>query len=320
MVLAAHLFLAILLFVGINWVGGHARSLGYISLSLFVRRDDAPAFNTLFRVLSPVVFITIVAAILYYVRQDRFVADIWFVVIYYVAMRIGFNVIFGRALLLNWAKEVIHGAVCVGLSWLAYDHFIRFKKTLLPDFATATNELWVFIAVFLYLIFNQIDTGTSGAKRRKHRYLSSQVKSFISLYGHILTAELPDKLSQSVAMSILIYESFNRPPIVQRLEKLVFPRFSKSLGPMQVKTSSRMSDDESVRAGFQKVAKSYARWKTKWDQRVVEEHESLWTMHYSVVRSVAADYNKDDSYVKDVRELHGLLLENFYPELEANPT
>ena len=39
------LFLAILFFYIINWIGKQSVSLGYIHLSVMVKDDEAPAFN-----------------------------------------------------------------------------------------------------------------------------------------------------------------------------------------------------------------------------------------------------------------------------------
>jgi hypothetical protein len=316
-ILIFHWFLALILFFGVNWVGGHARSVGYISLTLFVQRDNAPAFNALFRLVSPVVFLTIVAALLYLASLDNFVKNIWHVAVYSVVIRLGYNVLVGRALLLNWPKEILVNGLCIGLTWLTYDRFIQHKKTLLPDFSTATNELWVFIGVFLYLVFNSVDTGTRGSERRKSLYLRVQEEKFRRLYGHILDVELPDDFSHSIAMSILIYESFNRPRVVQGLERLIFPRFSKTLGPMQVTTTKTITDFESVTLGCQKIAASYQNWKAKADKDDIAEGPNEWRRRYTIVRGVAADYNRDSDYVSDLETLQGTVMREFYSARKA---
>lgn len=270
------------LFFGVNWIGGHARSVGYISLTLFVQRDEAPAFNTLFRLISPVVFVTIVSAVLYLADLDVVVKNIWYVVIYSVIIRLGYNILVGRALLLNWPKELFLNSCCIWLAWLTYDHFIRHKKTLLPDFSTATNEIWVFIRLFLYLVFNKVNTGSKGSERRKAPYLKVQEEKFRRLYGPILVTQFTDQLSHSIGMSILIYESFNRPRAIQSLEKLLFPRFSKTLGPMQVTTTKPISDFESVQLGCQKIAGSYRMWKTKVENESTEDSHLLW-VNYTII-------------------------------------
>lgn len=56
-----HLLLAGVLFFLMNWVGRHASiSVSYYQITYFSRYDEAPAFNVVFRVLAPVVFMIIV--------------------------------------------------------------------------------------------------------------------------------------------------------------------------------------------------------------------------------------------------------------------
>jgi hypothetical protein len=314
MAAGVHLLLAVGLFLTINWIGRHSHSLGYISLGLFVRRDEAPAFNLALRLLGPVVFVTIAAAILYGIDLDTYVQGIWRVVLYYFAGRAGFNVLMGRALLVNWVREAVIGASCVWVSWLVYESIIKHKKTLLPDFTTATNELWVFVGLFVYTVLNQIDTGTRGSERRKDKYLKKRFSELIERYGKIIGKSLPDELSQSLGMTILLYESFNRPWLAQKLEHLIFPFWGRSLGPMQVTTAKRINDLESVRLGAELIAASYLKRLNEVKQKQGDAYDEHWKRWY-LVRKVAADYNKDDSYVNDVYELHKTIVSLFYPQL-----
>lgn len=315
MLVISHLALAVLLFLSINWVGRHSHSLGYISLSLFVRRDEAPAFNLALRVLGPVVFVTVVSALLYALKLDAYVQNIWKVVLYYVFGRSAFNVLMGRALLMNWVREVALGSACVWVTWLIYENFIKFRKTLLPDFTTATNELWVFIAVFIYVVLNKIDTGVAGSEKRKKRYVRHQYERLNRQFGKIFDERLKDELAHSIGMSVLLYESFNRPAFAQCLERLVFPYGSKTLGPMQVATQIRLSDQKSVEAGADFIAESYAKRLEEVSKKVGEAYDESWR-RYKLVSAVAADYNRDDDYVAGVRDLHQLVVQNFYPHLQ----
>ena len=56
-----HFTLAIILFFVVNWIGARAVSVGYMQLDIVIQEDTAPAFNFLFKVLAPVVFIVLSA-------------------------------------------------------------------------------------------------------------------------------------------------------------------------------------------------------------------------------------------------------------------
>ena len=59
-------------------------------------------------------------------------------------------------------------------------------------------------------------------------------------------------------MAVMIYEGFNRPAILQRLEPLLllFKR-SVTMGPMQVSTTTRIDDETSVSLGAAKLLSAY---------------------------------------------------------------
>jgi hypothetical protein len=311
-----HLTLAFGLFLLINWIGRHSHSLGYISLGLFIQRDEAPAFNLALRLLGPLVYVTIVSALLYAANADAYVQKIWLVVVYYFFGRSLFNVLMGRFLLVNWPREVLIFAASSWVSWLIYEGIIKHKKTLLPDLTTATNELWVFIAVFVYAVLNQVDTGTRGAERRKENYLRIRFSEMMQKYGSILQNEVPDKLCESLAMTILLYESFNRPRFAQVVERMVFPAGTQTLGPMQVKTKVPLDDLGSVRLGVGIVSESYKRHTAE----ISKQHEGKKPLapnehRWLLIPKVAADYNRDDRYVHDIADLHEKVLELFYIDL-----
>lgn len=315
MVIGTHLLLALALFLTINWIGRHSHSLGYISLGIFVQRDEAPAFNLALRLLGPIVFLVILAALFYRAGLDKYVQDIWHVVVYYFVGRATFNVLMGRSLLVNWFREFVVGGACIWISWIIYDSIIKHRQTLLPDFTTATNELWVIVGVFVYAVLNRIDTGTAGAETRKKRFLKKRFFDLQAKFAATIKESFPDELSQMLGMTVLLYESFNRPWLAQRIEHMVFPRWGRSLGPMQVTTERRISDAESVQLGFQRVVASYRKWIEETRKSSPDLFESSYWLRGHLARKVAADYNKDDRYVADIDELSRVVTKLFYPEL-----
>lgn len=321
---AVHIALAALLFVILNWIGRHAGSSGYVTLTLFLRRDEAPAFNFLFRIFGPVVFLILVASLLLALDLDRYAHEIWLVVLYYFLGRLLFNLAYGRVLLMNWRREALLWGLSIGLSWLLYDRVIREGRSLLPDFAHISNHLWVLIALFLYSTLNNVRFSSEATKRRKNRYLYVAYSDNKLQYHDTISRIAPDRLAESIIYSILIYEGFNRPPLARLLERALFPWVSKSLGPMQVTTDRRISDEESVQIGATEVVNAYqkalvagkgaAAKKNKTFDPVGSQSHRLY-----VISKVAAAYNRDDSYVSEIRELHEALSREFYPELAPPP-
>jgi len=255
-VIFVHILLAILLFFIVNWIGRHSITAGYLQLSLFSRADEAPAFNFLFRVLAPVVYLILVAALFYAIDLDIFVTEIYLAAVYYVIFRLLFNVILERGPLLNWSSQAVVGIATCSPAYFTDRHLISKRETLLPDFGTVSNELWIIVLIFLYQTANNVTLSSEGTDRRKRRYLTTRYQNFQRRYHGVIAAEAPDSPQiQRVAFAVLIYETFNRPAVYRAIESYVlFPlRLSKSLGPMQVQTDRHLSDEESVRLGTRKL-------------------------------------------------------------------
>lgn len=341
----AHLCLAALAFFAVNWLGRHAISAGYHQISFIADSDDAPAFNTIFRILAPIVFLVVTAGFWYSLGGDAIVAEYYRVTILYFAVRWGFSIATGRRLLLNWPKQFMIGTVSVALSFALYSKVLRYRHNLLPDPANLANELWIVIILFLYSTVNQVEwsLGPSAAKRR-HDYIVSRYRQYVLQFGAVVRDTADSRLAEAIAYAILIYESFNRPPFYQMVERYVlFPvGLSRSLGPMQVRTDTVITDDESVRAGVRKVArdmpaaieevrKSHAYYFDSQARRDASEGLELPrhiaplvdsssipippSMYGDVAAAVAKSYNIRSDYPQQVESIFLELRETFYRDL-----
>lgn len=132
--------LPIILFVLVNWIGAHSLSYGYVSMTLFTQRDDAPAYNIIFRLLSPIIYVVLIASVYYFLNLDNFVINIWYVVPIYFLFRILYNVILNKWQLVDKRREIILTVVGTLLSALVYKKFIIIRSNLLPEPSSLTGE------------------------------------------------------------------------------------------------------------------------------------------------------------------------------------
>lgn len=317
-----HIGLSILVFFTINWLGKHSTSLGYVTLSAFVKNDDAPAFNLIFRVFSPVVLIIILASTFYSVKLDSYVHNIWMVTLFYCLGRLIFILIFDRIFLVNWVREFFIWSTSTGISWLIYEKFIKFKSNLLPQPENLTNEFWILLILFVYSALNKIEINSDATVKRKLQYLRKAYSLNKKKYHSIISSQSPDVLCESFIYAVLLYESFNRPKFIRAIERFTFPHVAKSLGPMQVKTDKMLTDYQSVNEGSARVVKSYLQAlkmaKERSAEKSVEFNPFTESRHMSYLQyKVAAEYNRDDSYVEGLREMHDHVIENLYPSFKA---
>ncbi len=312
-----HIILAITFFYLLNWIGRHTVSLGYVQLSIFVKSDEAPAYNFILRTLSPTVYILLISTILYSLEFDYLVNDIWLVVPYYFIFRVVYNLILGRSKLINWQMQVIQWIVAIPLSYITYNKIISTKQNLFPDLNTMGNELWLIIILFLYATFNNIRTSEEGTRKRKLRYLKSVYRKYHESFSEIIKSkELTNNL-EILVYSIMIYEAFGRPKIFRIMED-IFPSKAKTLGIMQVEADKRISDEESIEIAIDKINKDYVIAKEKSSN---EFKESLAKFNpggvddlieYYALRDTIARYNRDDDYISEVMDLYGQLKKIHY--------
>jgi hypothetical protein len=324
-----HVGLAITLFLIVNWIGRHSAPFGYRTLSLYERVEEAPAFNLLFRVAAPVVFLLIVAAVLALLDQFQLAADIWRVTAFYFVIRIAFNLVMGRAVLINWWAQLTLGAIATGISYWLSKSVLTSAQRALPDAADFTAELWLIVLLFLYQTLNRLRTSGDVQARRQDKYLSSHYAKFRTKYHDVIAAEVPNEWVEALVYAILIFEDFNRPPFARLLENRVFfpLGLASTLGPMQVASDRRLSNEEGVRLGARKVAALYPEAEQAEAESLREHFKAQeqssngelpgWVREL-IGRRVAVKYNPDGRYADEVRSIYSVILQRYYRPLRAN--
>ncbi|WP_020603137.1 hypothetical protein [Spirosoma spitsbergense] len=322
-IIIVQIFLGFLLFFIINWIGKHSYSIGYMSISMFVEKDTAPALNFIIRVLSPVVYLLLVASIIYFFNLDKYTKNFYMVSIYYVIIRLAINLINGRGLLLNWYRQFLYWAGIILTSYYGYEKIIITKKNLIPDFTTLANELWIIIFIFLYQVFERIEFSQEGTISRKRNYIQTQYLKLSKEYNPIIVTLKNEKLI-IMAYSILIYENFNRPYFIRKLENLSFSLLKKphTLGIMQVYSEKIINDRESVILGVKRLKELYA--KLIIDPRrefgilvgsPEEDEETINnTLEYFLKNDLIESHNGGSSYFIGISELMKTISDIFYKE------
>lgn len=310
-VVLCHVFLAVTLFLLINWVGRHSFSIGYMEISVLVKEEEAPAFNFVFRVLSPVVYLFIVSSILYSVSLDRYVDHIYYVSLYYVLFRLAFNLATNRSKLLNWGRQFVYWAGILALSFFAYDKLISARENIFPDFKTFANELWIIILIFLYQTMNNLRFSSAKSEQRKENYLTSRLKTYRTRFGDIINELAPNPKLQALVYAVIVYEDFNRPRVVRIFENLMFRMASRSmsLGIMQVRTDKLLTDLQSVELGVKKMLRAKELSESKLNLEIDTDPSGMsnWNLEYTLTRDILKDYNPDDDYINEVVAIADLI-------------
>ncbi|MDD5258352.1 MAG: hypothetical protein PHD29_00070 [bacterium] len=307
-----HFGLALLQFILINIIGKQSYSKGYMELSIFMKADEAPMFNFIYRIFSPVVYIIIISVILYALSMDIYVNSIYLISVYYVAFRLLFNLALGRAKLLDWNKELLCAVIIIFISYFIYRKLIVVRSYLFPDMQTIGNELWLIIIFFLYELFNNIKLSPRDTEKRKSKYIDYKFLSYQHKYKSIIEDKVTNAKLKALIYSIMIYESFNRPKLIRMLEVLLFKvGHSKTLGIMQVKTDRIISDNKSVEIGVNKILYDY--------NNILKEYENkedMYKSEYWLEREIIERYNKGNQYANEIQDLVGIVRASYFSNNE----
>lgn len=312
-----HFALAVLLFYLVNWIGAKSKPLdfGYVQMSVGIQDDTAPLFNYFFKVLAPVVFIILVAAVFQSVGLKAFNKNLYWIVIDYWGFRFLYIAIRGQVRLLNWPLQIFYWISSIALSVWVYS-LIDKIGSILPNPADLIEELWILIIIFLYSIFNKLQYSRKGAERRIKKYTESRYQKFKSKYGKIVDEALSLDHFKALVYAIMVYEDFNRPKFARFVERTLFFKSKRphTYGVMQVMSQAPLSDEESVIQGISKI-KSLA----KIEIDSIEDVDTVYAKR--VIYAIAEKYNPGDhDYCDQVEQVYNNIIESFYADIEEHIT
>lgn len=305
---ATHFLLALFLFFVVNWIGRHAMSIGYVQMSVIVQHDNAPAFNFLFRILSPIVYLVICATLLQYLNCS--IKYCYFIVIDYWIIRVLFINFTNRIVLTNWKTQFLYWISSIGLALWIYK-LLEDVEAILPTPRALLDQLWILIILFVYSIFNKIEHSNASTIRRKNNYLRLKYHKFNQKYGADIVAFFHNNVYEAITYSIMIYEDFNRPYIIRCLEYFVFKlrKGVYSLGIMQFSTDKYITDNDSLVLAMKKIARD--------GKAIIEDTDKQYYYNENYLQGfahlIANKYNSgDNTYGIEVAEVFDYIYTTFY--------
>lgn len=257
----SHFILAIILFFLFNWVGSKSFPLGYTNFSIFDSREESVSLNIVLKIFGPIVFLIITSGFFEYINIEQYNHNIFEVIIFYVILRIIAIFIYERQTIANWWIILPQHITLIIISYFIYDRFINNINQILPDFTDIKNEIWLIIIVFIYTVFNnpraksdELEYSfTKQIKPRKKSYVLKRYDYFKSKFSDEVDKHSPNNESFKLLIyALIIYENFNRPKIIRKLENFWCFLSNKEItqGILQVKSKKVISNDESLKIGI----------------------------------------------------------------------
>ena len=290
-----------------NWVGAKSISIGYTTMGLEVKDDETPAFNFLLRVLGPVIYIIIIGVVLQSLDLAQYVNELYLITIYYWIIRLLYLIISNRLKLINWIRQVFYWFVSIGLSVWVY-HTIEKVDQILPRPDALLEQFWILVVLFLYNVLNNIRLSNQKSQKRKNKYIASRYFHFKAKYDKLITEYFHNNIYEALTYSIIIYEDYNRPYFIRKIEYIRFLITKKehTLGVMQVKTRTYIDDEKSLMLGMEKIKNDGQKIAKDDIDEYYLENPSWW------VFKVAGLYNGGDDYSFEIRNIYDYLMDNFY--------
>ena len=314
---AVQMVVAIIMFYVTNWLGGHTpMDRGYVTLSLIAADDTMPAFNFVFKILTPLVqYIFVIALFQNITLLSIFLVNSYMIIVYYWLCRGGYYIARGAFYLANWPIFLLYTIVSVGIAVWIYG-FVESLGSILPSKEALRDQLWILIAIFVYQVVNNLTIDREGTEDRKKRYALRKYHEFKRKYANVVDANCAYVVDADLLHAIMIVENYNRPPIVRMVENLKFRLTHKrmTLGIMQVMTDEMIDDKESII----RAAKIIAKLRKDYMKRLKEDNEDRSSIALSAyVYHIAEKYNGgDDQYADEVRAIfemtNSLQIEDVY--------
>lgn len=306
-----HFFAALILFFIVNWIGARSMSFGYSQILVFETEEKktSPAFNFLFKVLSPVIFYVLFVVLVQILEYKELVKYSFLITVYYWFIRTLFKLLLGRKQLTHWSLHFLYSIISIGLSVLIYYLVIRVNK-LLPCPRALLDQMWILIIIYLYNVLNKLEPSHEGDSKRRENYINDKFKKFKSKYGSIITDNCSNEFLEAVTYSIMIYEDFNRHILARWIEYVCFfftnkicfflPPKNYTLGMMQIRTNKYITNEQSIIKAIEKIKKAAMKYKQK-------EHNYIYA-----VQEIAGFYNcYNDEYQNAIKDVFMNIEKNY---------
>ena len=312
-----HFFAALILFFIVNWIGARSKSYGYSQISVFETEETktSPAFNFLFKVLSPVVFYVLFVVLVQNLGYKDLVKYGYFITVFYWLIRTVFKFFLGRKQLTHWFLHFIYSFFSIGLSIWIYC-LVEQVDTLLPSPRSLLDQIWILIIIFIYNVLNKLEPSNDGDAKRREKYINSKYNKLTSKYGSIIMENCANEYIEAVTYSIMMYEDFNRHILARWIEYVCFfftnkicfflPTKNYTLGIMQIRTNKYITNEQSIIKAIEIIKKVALRYKQE-----VDKNESEQT-YLDAVYEIAGDYNCGNyDYQVAVQEIFTSIEKNY---------
>ena len=285
----------------------------YSKFSFDFEKEGNFSGNFFLKVVNPSIYLAICSALLQDAVSEQTFSVLWLIVSFYWLLRFLYIFAFNRRHIINWKYEIASLILSHIFSFTTFQSIITplydSKESIFISLPALRDAVWYAILAYLVVMIWNICKSTFNSSRvyseekhheiviRRYKKLKEKYDSLVSICfsSHSFTYSSDETKLKCLVYSIMIYEDYNRPPVVRVIEsfiKRIFPHRKMSLGIMQFQTTTYINDEQSIRLAIDKLYSSYMQCSN--DQ----------------LQCAIRDYNPSPDYSEEVNAIYDELLKS----------
>ena len=163
----------------------------------------------------------------------------------------------------------------------------------MPEAGNFHTELWFIIIAFFYMVLSNYEPDISKFYERKRKYYRNRYEFLLQKYQSLFDKTfLNTYFLEKIFFSIMIMEDLNRNKLARFLERVLHPfGFVKTTGIMQITSSQKLNDQDSIKVAKDKIMNLYCEYKDKSEN------------YYALAQKIAVEYNPSTEYSEGVLDI-----------------
>jgi len=267
--LALFAILAVILLPIMNWAGTHSWQFGYVTFDE-IDASGAFGFNTVFRVLTPSIYIGLVALVAYLFDRPSLVKGSWSIALMYWLVLLVVIAALGRARLIHAWLFGLRTAASVGLAYYLYEYSFKVGlKAFKPTAESVLIQLWALVAIWAYSALQAVPRGT--LTDRTSPVITERYLRYSQRFADVLSPSFRRTGAlHHTLFTFMLIEDLNRPSWLRGIERgLARLHLAKTTGIMQVASLTPLSDAQSVRDAEPIVTRLLETYRTRYLEEVM---------------------------------------------------
>lgn len=279
-------------------------------------------------VLSPAVLVAILAVVYEYIGFALGIDSLWMVCPLYWSVRFLYFALRNRLAFLDIKYESIRFALSLIITSAVLYVIYKLREneqSLFIPWDEVRNAVWyALLAYIAKLVWDMFQAEFSQQNEKSvdkvRKITIRRYHEFLEKYGDIINRYLSEEnyfigfysMLESTIYAIMIYEDYNRPIFIRKLETFLMRNHLNrgrvmTLGVMQTRTDRVISDEESIKIAIKKIISNVTTVSLPNNEWITEYWRAEFYFSEQVLPEILKAYNGTTSYCKEVSNIYKVI-------------